>query len=54
MLNNNFYKTSMIFLGILFLVIMAQFFIDGDERLVTVPETEGHANVACVQGSDIC
>ena len=54
MFNRNAFKTALIFLGIIFIGIAVNLFLNEDELFVKNSETEVTANVGCLGDGDIC
>lgn len=48
MFNKNAFKTSMIFLGIIFLGIMMRMFLVEDDMFVKTKSKNGTANTVCI------
>ncbi len=54
MFNSNWFKTSLLFLGIIFIGLIASLFLTGDSILVKTDSSEQTANINCLQESAFC
>ncbi len=54
MLNSNSFKTSLIFLGIIFIAILVRMFTSEHELLVKTPNQTQTASTYCSQGEGRC
>jgi len=52
MLNNNAYKTSLMFLGIIFIAIIIRMFLVQDQIFVQEDSSIELANISCIFKSD--
>jgi len=54
MFNNNTFKTSMIFLGIITVVVIFSMFVNRNELFVKQDSANQSANANCIQDSKYC